>query len=130
MALETHSGFGLPTILSQTTGIDAKSTGTTTLYTVPTGKRAYITEIVFRATTVTAFGGTVPTLGVGVAAGEADIMPSTALTGFDATDELYRFSCEGTYVSVAAAGAIKLGIDTGATGTTFTIEIFLIGFLI
>ena len=129
MALQQHAGFGTPSILSQTTGIDAKSTGTTTLFTVPTGYRGYITEIVFRATTVTAFGGTVPTLGVGVAAGEADIMPSTALTGFDATNEIYRFSCEGTYVSVAAGSAIKLGIDTGATGTTFTIEVYLIGFL-
>src|SRR5688500_13192072 len=111
MALEKHSAFGVPSILSQTTGIDAKSTGTTTLFTVPTGKRAYITGIVFRATTVTAFGGTVPTLGVGVAAGEDDIMPSTALTNFDAANELYRYSCEGTYVSNAAASVIKLGID-------------------
>src|SRR5215216_5190883 len=98
MAFEKHSGFGLPTILSQTTGIDAKSTGTTTLYTVPTGKRAYITGIIFHVTAASAI--TVePTLGVGVAAGEADIMPSTLLTGLDTLDEIYRFSPEGTYVS-------------------------------
>ena|SRR5215208_7788735 len=129
MALELHSGFGIPTILSQTTGINAKSTGTTTLYTVPTGKRAYITEIVFHCTAATAI--TVePTLGVGVAAGEVDIMPSTALTGFTALDKIYRFSPEGTYVSCAAADAIKVGIDTAATGTSMTIEVYLIGFLI
>lgn len=129
MATRKHSGFGVPAIISHTTGIDAKSTGTTTLFTVPNNHHAYITEIVFYAKTVTGLGGTVPTLGVGVAAGEADIMPSTALTGLDATDEMYRFSCEGTYVSVDENAAIKLGIDTGATGTTFTMEVFLIGFL-
>ncbi len=129
MALQHHSAFGVPAILSQTTAIDAKTTGTTTLYTVPTGIKAYITEIVFRCTAASAF--TVePTLGVGVAAGEADIMPSTALTGFTALNKLYRFSAEGTYVSCAAADVIKLGIDTGATATTATIEVFLIGFLI
>jgi hypothetical protein len=129
MALEKHTGFGIPTILSQTTGINAKTTGTTTLYTVPTGKRAYVTSILFHCTTATSF--TVePTLGVGVAAGEADIMPSTALTGFTALDKVYRYSPEGTYVSNAASDVIKLGIDTGATATTATIEVFLIGFLI
>lgn len=127
---ELHNPQVTPSILSVTTGINAKSIATTNLYTVPTGKTAIVTEILFFASTVTAFGGTVPTLGVGVAAGEVDIMASTALTGFDTTGEIYRFSCEGTYVSNAAASVVKLGIDAGATGTTFTITAVLIGILI
>ena len=126
---ELHDPKVTPSILSITTGIDAKTVATTSLYTVPTGRRAVVTEIVFHVTaanTITA----VPTLGVGVAAGEVDIMPSTALTGLDVLDEVYRYSPEGTYVSNAAAAVIKLGIDTGATATTMTIEVILIGFLL
>jgi hypothetical protein len=116
-------------LLSSTTAINAKTVATTNLYTVPAGKTAIITGVIFHCTaadTVTV----VPTLGVGVAAGEIDIMPSTSLTGFDALNELYRYSPEGTYVSVAAGGVIKVGIDTGATATTMTISAYLMGFLV
>lgn len=116
-------------LLSTTASINAKTVATTNLYTVPAGKKAIITDIILHVTaadTVTV----VPTLGVGVAAGEIDIMPSTSLTGFDALNELYKYSCTGTYVSVAAGGIIKLGVDTGATATTMTISVYLMGFLV
>jgi len=116
-------------ILSTTTGINAKTVATTNLYTVPAGKTAIITEVIIRCTTATAVT-VVPTLGVGIAAGEADIMPSTALTGLDTATEFYRYSVEGTAVTGAAAAVIKLGIDTGATATTMTIAVDLIGYLV
>jgi len=116
-------------ILSTTTGINAKTVATTNLYTVPAGKTAIITGVIIRCTTATAVT-VVPTLGVGIAAGEADIMPSTALTGLDLTTEFYRYSVEGVAVTGAAAAVIKLGIDTGATATTMTIAVDLIGYLI
>ena len=126
---ELHNPQVTPTILSITTGIDAKVIATTNLYTVPTGRRAIVTEIVFHVSAATLIT-VVPTLGVGVAAGEIDIMASTVLTGLDALDEVYRFSPEGIYVSNAAAAVIKLGIDVGATATTMTLRVVLIGFLI
>jgi len=116
-------------ILSTTTGINAKTVATTNLYTVPAGKTAIITGVIIRCTVATAVT-VVPTLGVGIAAGEADIMPSTALTGLDLTTEFYRYSVEGVVVTGAAAAVIKLGIDTGATATTMTIAVDLIGYLI
>ena len=118
-----------PSILSTVAGIDLKAVATTNLYTVPTGKVAIITEVLIRITTATALTIT-STLGVGVAAGEADIMASTALVGLTLLGGVYRFSCEGTFVSVAAASVIKLGVDTGATATTATGEVTLIGFLL
>ena len=96
---------------------------------MPTGKTAIITDCIVRCTaadTITV----VPTLGVGVAAGEADIIAPTALTGLTATGLYYRFSVEGVSVTVAAAGVIKLGIDTGATATTMTIAVDLFGYLV
>ena len=115
--------------LSTTSAINAKTVGTTNLYTVPATKMATITGCIVRCTaadTITV----VPTLGVGVAAGEADIIAPTALTGLTATGLFYRFSVEGVAVTVAAAGVIKLGIDTGATATTMTIAVDLFGYLV
>lgn len=126
---ELHDPTVTPSILSITTGIDAKTVAVTNLYTVPTGKRALVTEILFHVTAADTIS-VVPTLGVGIAAGEDDIMSSQALTGLDAINEVFRFDPEGTYVTGAAAEVIDVGIDTGATATTMTIEVILIGFLL
>ena len=116
-------------ILSTTTGIDAKIVATTNLYTVPVGNTAIVTGAVIRVTvadTVTVS----PTLGIGIAAGEDDIISSTLLTGLNLITEFYKFNVEGIAVVGAATEVIKLGIDTGATATTMTISIDLIGYLI
>lgn len=116
-------------ILSTTTGIDAKSATTTTLYTVPSGKTAIIKGAVVRCTAASSI--TVgPTLGIGVAAGESDIFASTALTTLTTTTVIYDFPTGGVLVNAAAGAAIKVGIDAGATGTSQTIAIDLIGYLI
>lgn len=115
--------------LSVTTGIDGKVATTTNLYTVPSGRTAIITHAVIRVSAASAI--TVPpSLGIGVAAGEDDIYTSTSLVGLDTTGEVYVFASEGLQVAVAAASVIKLGIDTGATATTATLEVDLFGYLI
>jgi hypothetical protein len=67
---------------------------------------------------------------MGIAAGEDDIFASTYLIGLTATTKVYKFNLAGTYVAGAAAEVIKLGIDTGATATTMTIAIDLLGYLL
>lgn len=109
--------------------VDAKTVGTTTLYTVPTGKTAVITGAVIRCTAATAIT-VAPTLGIGVAAGEDDIFASTALTGLTATTKEYHFVLSGLTVKNAAASVINLGIDVAATGTSQTLAVDLIGYLI
>jgi len=121
--------FPDPGRLVTITGIDAKTTGTTTLYTVPTGKTAVITKAVVRCTAATAIT-VAPTLGIGVAAGEADIFASVVLTGLTTTATVWTFGASGLAVPVAAAGVIKVGIDTAATGTSQTIAIDLFGYLV
>lgn len=118
-----------PHVLSTTTGIDGKTIATTNLYTVPTGKTLIVTEAIVRVTTATAI--TVPpTLGIGIAAGESDIYAPVSLTGLNATTKIYRFSASGTYASGSAGQVIKAGIKVGATATTMTISIDLIGYLL
>lgn len=116
-------------VLSTTTGIDGLSTGTTNLYTVPAGKTAYVTKAVMEITTATGLTGTLEA-GIGVAAGEDDIFASTVITGFDLTTEMYMFNSLGVMRKAAAADVIKFGIDTAFGGTTVTLKITLIGYLV
>lgn len=117
------------TLLSTTTSINAKTTGTTSLYTVPSGKTAIITKAIVVVTAASSITQG-PTLGIGVAAGEDDIFYSTQLTGLTATTKVYAFDAIGTYVAAAATDVIKVGIDTAASGTSMTISIYLFGYLI
>lgn len=117
------------TYVSRTTGIDAKATGTTTLFTVPSGKSFIVTRLVVRCTAATAI--TVgPTYGVGVAAGEDDIVASAAHTAFQVADTFVLQTPKDPAVVAASTQAIKLGIDTAATGTSMTLAVDLCGYLV
>jgi len=115
--------------LATVTGINAKTVAATTLYTVPSGKTAVITRAVIRCTAATAIT-VAPTVGIGVAAGEDDNFASTALTGLTTDTAEWHFTRSGLAVKNAAAAVVKLGVDTGATGTSQTIAVDLIGYLI
>jgi hypothetical protein len=114
-------------LIASVDSIDAKVAAVTPLFTVPTGKKLVITEInvrVIAADTVTVS----PTLGVGIAAGEDDIMPSTLLSNLDVLDEVFKYETEGTFKIGKPADVVKLGIDTGATAITMTIGVDLLGY--
>lgn len=113
--------------LSTTTGINTKTTGTTTLYTIPTGKTAIITGAIVRCSAATAI--TVgATAGIGVATNEDDMFASTAMTNLTTTAKVYSFTLVGISVLGNAGDAIKLGIDVAATGTSQTIVVDLFGY--
>ncbi len=118
-----------PTILATTTAIDGKTTGTTNLYTVPAGKTAIITQAIVRTTTATAVA-TPPDAGLGIASGEDDIFASSTLFGLTSSARMYVFTSQGGAVQATTGQIIKLGIDTGATGTTLTLAVDLIGYLV
>lgn len=126
-----HSAIpGLVGVLSTTPGIDGKAVAATNLYTVPAGKIAVITGAFIRVTAVDALI-VAATAGIGVAAGEADIAPAIALTGLNVAGEAFNVPLVvGVGISVAAAGVVKLGIDVGATATTLTLAVDLLGYLV
>lgn len=115
-------------LLSLTGSINAKNTGATNLYTVPTGFTAFITGAVVHVQTATSIT-VAPTLGIGVAAGEDDIFASVALTNLNTAGETWTFVKSGLGLQVSATGIVKVGIDTAATGTSMTITIALLGYL-
>jgi len=136
MGAPYSAGSAAPTtvgVLSSTAVADATATGSTSLYTVPGGKVAVIVGAIVRvseATTITAG----PVAGVGVAAGEDDIVPSQAHTGMTSTADAFHLTNGGGLLQVAAAASvIKYGIDTGATGTgtpSMALVVDLIGYLV
>jgi hypothetical protein len=118
---------GIVQLLSLTAGVNGLVTGTTNLFTAP--QDAIITGVIVEVTTGTAV--TVPPiLGVGVASGEADVLFPALKAGLSATGEVYVDPILGIAVKVASGETVKLGIDTGGTGTTLTLRIHLIGYLI
>lgn len=115
--------------LASVTGIDAKTVATTNLYTVPSGKSAIITTAIFRLTTVSGISGTLKA-GIGVAAGENDILASEEFTAFNTTGKVRVVPVQGNSALATATSVIKLGIDTAFTGTTATLTVDLFGYLV
>jgi hypothetical protein len=123
----TQSGGQLIRVLSTTSGIDGKTVGTTNLHTVPTGKTAVIVGIAVRLTTATGLTGTM-TAGVGVAAGEDDIIAPTVMTGLNSTGENFKIFPNGISAEASAGQIIKFGIDVAFGGTTVTVQVDLLGY--
>lgn len=109
-------------------GIDAKTTGTTTLFTTDAGRVFVPTSVVVYCSAATAI--TVPasiSIGTNGAAYDNMVAPSTlsALTaaGLFTVPVL---TVGGT--AATASTAVVLNITTAATGTSQTIEVDVIGF--
>lgn len=119
-----------PIVLATITGINSKSTGATALFTVPTGKTAIITACIVRCTAASAI--TVgPSADVGDSVnGAASVYANTALTTLTTTVKAFGYSSVGIFDQVAAASVINFNINTAATGTSQTVSVTLIGFLL
>lgn len=116
--------------LATISNINAKSIATTTLYTPPSGKTAIITGAIVRCTAASAITNG-PTVSVGMTSSAySDIFAATALNALTGTTSVYGFSLTGMSVSIAGGTAIKANLSAAATGTSQTISIDLIGYLI
>lgn len=115
--------------LATVSSINALATGITNLYTVPAGKTAVVTDITVRCTAAAAVSAG-PQLGIGVAAGEDDIQAATSLATLVSTGQAFRMNTSGLSTPAVAGSIIKLGIDTGGTGTSQTVAVDLIGYLL
>jgi hypothetical protein len=120
----------LPTTLSSIASIDLTTTGTTSLYTVPTGRSAIITAVIIRPTTATAANAD-GAISVGTNASTYDdIIANTTLTGLDSTTEHYVATPGGVSHTAAAAEVITFQVDTAETGTALIVTVDVIGYLL
>lgn len=124
----TTTGFAI-TPLATVTGINGKSTGTTALYTVPSGKTAYVTNIIISSSSATAI--TVgPTASAGyVSSAYADLYASATMTALQAAGTAFGWTSTGMFETIPAASVIYLNITTGSTGTSQTLSADVVGFI-
>lgn len=116
-----------PYRLATVTGINAKSTGPTTLLSVPASVDIVVLKVVLRCTA--ASGITDPAEGgVGVAAGYDDIYESQPFYGLESADVAYVFPNSGVGVVVSGGSDVVFEIDTAAQGTSQTLAADLIGY--
>lgn len=115
--------------LSTTSGVDMKTAQKNTLYTVPTGKTAYVVFVVIRETSASMSGGTDYDFGTGANADtwrQTVDLSSMTTTG---TDYMVISGADVTkYTDSAAASVFGIKVITGTTAScTATIDVF--GFL-
>lgn len=119
----------VPMILGTVSGINAKNTGGTAIYTVPAGRTAYITGCNVRCTAATTVT-TGPACGIGTSAGTDDIFSSIAINLLTTISKVFSFSPFGMSVAVVAGTAIIFNVDTASIGTLQTLATDLMGYLV
>lgn len=118
----------LDRILSTTNNIDSKTTGTTLLYTVPSGKTAVILAAFVRVTTATTVV-TGPQLQIEDGSANV-ILASTNLSTLTTTNQLGQLiATSGVKFLVTSTGTIKVNITVGATASAEVVSVDLLGYL-
>lgn len=116
-------------ILSTTSGVDMKTVQKNDLYTVPTGKTAYIVLVVIREPSATLSGGTDYDVGTGAAADTWRQTVNLSSMTTANTDYMVIAGADVTkYTDSAAASVFGIKPITGSTGAA-TATIDVIGFL-
>lgn len=124
-------GSGAPgsvALLATVTGIDGKTVATTNLLATVTA-RTVVDWIELEVTAIDAISAN-PDMGAGVAAGEDDVcgvQSFSAFTAVSAVGQVFRLEANPISRVVAIGETLKLGIDTGAVGTTLTLTARVFG---
>lgn len=118
------------TLLNSTGGVDMKTAGATTLYTIPTGLTAVITHIVIRNPSASLAGGTDYNFG-GNDADYNDFRDAVDLSGVTGGATSYAIVTQHAGGDVvestvqAAADLFKINVVTGSDAAcTATIDVF------
>jgi hypothetical protein len=115
------------TRLATVTGVDMKTAGKTTLYTVPVGKTFYPFMVIVRETSASLAGGTEYDFGTGANCDtwiqDVDLSAMTTLGS-----DFKVITSTSKFTDCAAASVFGIKVITGSTGAcTATIDVF--GFL-
>lgn len=119
------------TVLNKVTGIDLKTTGQTTLFTVPSGLTLVITDVMMMITTVSVFA-TAAIIRIGKASAYNEWLPLTTLTGLNTVNQVVSLNSSAALAirqTFAAGEVVKLDVQTGAGATTLTASAHVLGYL-
>jgi hypothetical protein len=119
---------GIPVHVA-TMQIDAKVTGQTTIYTVPTGQSFVPLGIAVRCIAASAI--TVVAQADVRTSGAGDIMAQAAMTGLTAASLAWVSLFTSTALAIVAAGSVvQFSVDVAATGTSQTLQVDLFGYFV
>lgn len=120
------------TRLATVTGIDAKTTGSTELYVVPTGKSLIVDHVVIRCTSFTSGGKTTQAIASfgGNSATYDDYLNSITYTVAAASVAITDSVLDTAVPVYAAATSFRVIIETGSNATTETWAVDLFGYLV
>lgn len=116
----------VPAVLATITGINTKNTGSTALYTVPTGKTLIVTGVYVKCTAATAISAG-PMADIGVAAGSVYTNSNNSVT---TATQAYVYPTGGTMTPATAGQVVNYTVNTAATGTSQTVSVSIVGFLL
>lgn len=114
-----------PRLLSRTLGIDATAVAATTIYTVPTGRKLVVVDVIIRTTAYNSGNFTCNVKGAAV----GDIVASFTTT-FTAIDQGIKPVIVTPFTIQAATQVIQLDITASTAAATTTVAVDLIGYLI
>ncbi len=114
--------------VSTLTGIDGKTTGSTEIDTTSASLRFVPMFIQIEPTTATAV--VVPSsISIGTnSPNYNDILAITALTGLTSSNIMLQLTPAALSSSLAASTGVFVKVTTGATATTFTLRVSILGF--
>lgn len=113
--------------VSRTTGIDLTTTGTTLLFTVPTGETLVITRIAIVPTTDT--GGSNPRLSFGFNGAASDVVISQVVADLD-VGVARQFAIEGSSATGDATETLQINVVTASSATTLEAEVIVDGYFL
>jgi len=126
----SHIGHFKPAF--STGGIDAKATGATTIGTTRDSGERFVPLYVVVELTAAAALTIVPTISVGTnGASYNNLLVATALTGISATNNVVILAIPPSVITSVPPGTpIKVNITIGATATTATVRVDVVGYYI
>lgn len=120
-----------PTSLASLNGINGKNTGSTTIYTVPTGKTFLPKFFTINLSTVSG-GGLTPTVKIKNNTTSLDLIGAQTLVGLTIAGYTYNLAVNtvGATPGCAAGDVIQIEVTSGSNYTTYTIDVHVFGLLI
>lgn len=119
-------------LLSTTPSVDLKSTGQTTLFTVPTGKSLLIFDI-FPVVSAASAVIAAPIIRIGKASSYNEWLALTTLTALNGVNQIVSLNAAAALAirQIFVAGdVIKVDVQTASTATTLTVTFYLFGILV
>ena len=119
-------------LISSTTGINAKTVTTTSLYVVPTGKTLIVDHIIIHVTAFTDGGkGTQAVASFGGNSATYDDYLNSVTYTVAAANVYIKDHIEDTATTVqAAADDFRISVETGSDATTETWAVYVFGLLV